>query len=56
MSRRRSAFSLLELMLVLVIIVMMLAIAYPSLNGYIADARIKAYMPFRLCVSRIKSK
>jgi prepilin-type N-terminal cleavage/methylation domain-containing protein len=39
---RRSAFTLLELMLVLAIILIVTAISYPSLQGYIADARLQA--------------
>jgi prepilin-type N-terminal cleavage/methylation domain-containing protein len=39
---RRSAFTLLELILVLALIVMVLAWAYPSLDAYVTDARLKA--------------
>jgi len=39
---RRSAFTLLELLLVLAVVVLMLSIAYPALSGYIADARLQA--------------
>jgi type II secretion system protein H len=39
---RRSAFTLLELILVLAIIVMVLAVAYPSLDSMVTDARLKA--------------
>jgi prepilin-type N-terminal cleavage/methylation domain-containing protein len=39
---RRAAFTLLELLLVMVMIVMVLAIAYPALDKYIAEARLQA--------------
>jgi len=39
---RRSGFTLLELILVLAIIGMVLAIAYPTLDAFLTDARLKA--------------
>src|SRR5262249_49787660 len=39
---RRSAFTLIELILVLALIVMLMAWAYPSLDAYLTEARLKA--------------
>lgn len=39
---RRSAFTLLEMILVLAIIGMVLAIAYPTLDAFLTEARLKA--------------
>ena len=39
---RRSGFTLLELILVLAIIGLVLAVAYPSLDAFLTDARLKA--------------
>src|SRR5437763_793613 len=39
---RRSAFTLLELLLVLALVVMVLAVAYPSLDAALTEARLKA--------------
>src|SRR5216684_1211228 len=39
---RRSAFTLMELLLVMAMIVLVLAIAYPALDKYVAEARLQA--------------
>src|SRR5262245_45505414 len=39
---RRSGFTLLELILVLAIVAMVLAMAYPSLDAFLTEARLKA--------------
>src|SRR5947208_8568084 len=39
---RRSGFTLLELLLVLAIVAMVVAMAYPSLDAFLTEARLKA--------------